>query len=219
MKHIPTEFEVELVSGEYLDVTMPDLARITLNDIATPLAKECRYGGACEGFYSVAEHAVLVASKLRKMGEPIEMQFAGLHHDDAEFVLKDLQRPAKLALRSLDGHEGYRELTRRLDDAIWLTFAVVSQMHLPLWDLEMLDSPTLKAVDNWACAFEAHRIMPSRGANWGNVWALDAAVVPSHPDDAIFCWEWRQARAAYLDMHELLAAEALGTPTGRQSVA
>ena len=125
----PSEFDVELVSGRYLNVTAPDPTRIALEDIATPLAKECRYGGACAGFYSVAEHAVLVASKLRKMGEPLSLQLAGLHHDDAEFVLCDIQRPAKLALRSIDGHAGYTVLTQRLDWAIWRAFGQVWRMR------------------------------------------------------------------------------------------
>lgn len=213
--HTPTVFEVELASGRYLDVTNPDSRAITLDDIATPLAKECRYGGACAGFYSVAEHAVLVASKLRKLGAPVALQLAGLHHDDAEFVLKDIQRPAKLALQSLGDQHGYRTLTADLDAAIHLALAVRKSPSVePLWEVTHLHHPFVKAVDNWACAFEAARIMPSRGANWEQTWRLLDGGIPEHADDAIVGWEWRQARQAFVELHEALAAEAVGLATG-----
>jgi len=208
----PGQFEVELVSGRYLDVTAPDPDAIGLLDIALPLARECRYGGACRGFYSVAEHAVLVASKLRKIGAPLALQLAGLHHDDAEFVLCDMQRPAKLALASLGDGEGYRELTRRLDEAIWRALACLPKgsPRLPLWSRADLHHPLVKEVDNWACAFEAGRIMPSRARNWEQTWLQSNATrpIPEHDDDVIHGWEWREARDAYVDTHCGLALEA-----------
>lgn len=216
--HTPTEFEVELPSGLYLDVTEPDPRQITVEDLATNLSKECRYGGACRGFYSVAEHAVLVASKLRKLGAPLSMQLAGLHHDDAEAVLKDVQRPAKLALQHFGDGEAYRELTRRLDFAVWMALAVTRADYSPaLWSLEELHSPQLKAVDNWACAFEAARIMPSRGANWEQTWRLQEAGIPEHADDLIYGWEWRPARIAYMELHDALVSELAGAPSGVRS--
>jgi hypothetical protein len=221
----PGEFDVELATGgfrgKYLNVTYPETP-LHLEDIATPLSKDCRYGGACKGFYSVAEHAVLVASKLRKIGAPVQMQMAGLHHDDAEFALRDIQRPVKLAKRWLlaswfkglahlssptdpDAH-----LTNLLDLAIWQSIAHDSESPEvgPLWRLEDLHASLLKDVDNWACRFEASQIMPSHGRNWENVWLKSGAVpIPTHDDDRILCLEWPQARAAYLDMHYQLALE------------
>lgn len=211
--HTPGEHEVELVSGRYFDLDNPDPAALRLDDIATPLAKECRYGGACWGHYSVAEHAVLVASKLRKIGAPLSMQMAGLHHDDAEFVTKDVQRPAKMWLRAhTSGADAYRDLTARMDATIWRALAFTAESPIPLWSVEDLHAPLLKEVDVWACRFEASQIMPSRGRNWENVWLKSGAVpIPSHGDDRIECLDWQIARNAYLDAHHSLALEMLVT--------
>src|SRR5665213_2080997 len=129
LPRIPTAFEVELTSGRYFDVTAPDHHALTLNDIAEPPAKTCRYGGACQGYLSAAEHAVLVAQKLGRLGAPVSLQLAGLHHDDPEFCLSDIQRPVKLALRHLHAgyngprsHDAYAAITKKLEHAIWRAF-------------------------------------------------------------------------------------------------
>jgi hypothetical protein len=221
--HTPTEFKVELATGnwrgKYLDVTYPETP-LDIDDIATPLSKDCRYGGACRGFYSVAEHAVLVSSKLRQIGAPLQMQMAGLHHDDAEFALRDIPRPVKLAKRNLlklcfdrmQSAIGQRaidpdaHLTNLLDLAIWQSLAMTESA--PLWRLEDLHAPLLKEVDRWACRFEASQIMPSRGRHWENVWPKAGAhPIPDHEDDRIYCHEWPQARIAYLDLHFALAVQ------------
>lgn len=212
----PREFEVELASGRYFDVTNPDWTVLELDDIATALSKECRYGGACKGFYSVAEHAVLVSDKLRRLGAPLRLQFAGLHHDDPEWCLKDLQRPVKLALRSMQGAAAYADLTERLEEAIWLAFgtARTDDIFMPavaLWVPGDEHHDLVKRVDNWACQFEASQIMPSRGRNWGNVWLNEGGVVPIEveDEDRIWCHEWPLARNAYLDLHHRLVLEAV----------
>jgi len=208
--HIPREFEVELASGNYLDMVTPDSSAITLDDIATPLAKECRYGGACRGFYSVAEHAVLVAMKLRELGVPLRLQFAGLHHDDAEAFLSDIQRPAKLALREYGDGGGYAVLTDDLDHAVQRALAWTPLHRLgdpPLWYVEDLHYSLVKRVDNWARAYEARHIMPSRGEGWEQVWLQEKEPLPESASDGIYCWEWRDAREAFITLHDVLVAE------------
>ena len=73
-------------------------------DIATALAKICRWGGMCHEFYSVAEHSVRVSSRAAKLvGERrtpddvmLVRQYA-LLHDAAEAYLGDLRLPLKRA--------------------------------------------------------------------------------------------------------------------------
>lgn len=207
---VPGEFDVELVSGRYLDVRNPDHHAITLDDIAIPLAKTCRYGGSCAGFFSVAEHAVLVARKLRRLGASLPLQFAGLHHDDAEFCLSDIQRPVKLALRSMSTVDPDRELTKRLDRAIWRALAWPDKSRPPLWTTELLHDPLVAEVDRWACAFEARHIMPSRGEGWGNVWLEQEHQIRDHQADRLYGLEWEAAARLYVTEHRrlLMFAEA-----------
>lgn len=61
-----------------------------LDDIAHHLARVCRYGGAVDGFYSVASHSVYVARELERAGYPERVVRAGLLHDAPEAYLGDM---------------------------------------------------------------------------------------------------------------------------------
>lgn len=208
---VPGTFDVELASGRYFNVLNPDHHALSLDDVATCLSKTSRYGGACEGFASVAEHAVLVAGKLRRLGASLSLQLAGLHHDDPEFCLSDLQRPVKLALRALlsEGKpDPYTNITVRLEHAIWRAFGQVA--GVALWTPGDEHAELVKDVDVWACAFEARHIMPSRGEHWEQTWLLSQATrpIPEHDEDTWHGWEWRDAREQYILTHLALANEA-----------
>jgi hypothetical protein len=56
----PKRTHLELTSGRYLDYTDPRPEDISLDDISLALSNSCRWGGHCEPFYSIAEHACLV---------------------------------------------------------------------------------------------------------------------------------------------------------------
>jgi hypothetical protein len=71
---------------------------VDLEDIATSLAKQCRYNGHVEGFYSVAEHSVLLSRALERDDFPRITQFTGLLHDAAETYTGDIIRPLKNAM-------------------------------------------------------------------------------------------------------------------------
>lgn len=154
----PGDHEIELSSGAYLDLTAPDPAVITLDVIAHALSNTCRYTGHVSRFYSVAEHACLVAAKLREDGEPLGVQLAGLHHDDHEAFTPDVARPLKSLLQP-----AYGQIADRLDSAIW------TALDLP--DLGRSGHgqfawAVVKAADNWALACEAYHLLPSRGCGW-----------------------------------------------------
>lgn len=153
--HVPDHHEIETYSGRYLDLQNPDPRIITLNDIAHGLAYTCRYSGQCGDFYSIAQHAVMVARHLANQGEPVIVQLGGLHHDDAEAFLGDVVRPLKSLLQPQ-----YGELSDRMDEAIAEAFG-------GLWPADGLSVPQVKAADNWALMVEAWRLLPSKGKNWG----------------------------------------------------
>lgn len=142
---------MEMASGVYFDLLNPDPKLVRIDDIAHHLSQINRYTGAAHRPISVAEHAVLVADRLRSQGYGAATILAGLHHDDAEAYVGDVGRPLKLALG-----DTYGDLERTVDRAIW----------------EGLDLPrnanwaAVKAADDWALAAEAWHLLPSRGEGW-----------------------------------------------------
>ena len=75
----------------------PRADEVHIEAIAHSLAMQCRYGGHCLRFYSVAEHCVLLSRR-------VESRHAlwALLHDASEAYLVDVPRPVK------GGLDGYR---------------------------------------------------------------------------------------------------------------
>jgi hypothetical protein len=156
MSHIPTSHEVETYTGRYVDTKHPDPATISVKDIAHALANTCRYGGHCQRFYSVAEHAVFCSWRVERGGYGKDYAISALHHDDAEAYLGDIPRPMK----SLLGRT-YALLSERMDAAIVQALGLTetqSRFH----------DPAVKSADNWALFVEARHLLPSQGRHWFN---------------------------------------------------
>lgn len=96
-------------SGKELDLENPKVEDVDWNDIGEALAKTCRYGGHCRGFYSVARHSINVARLLKP-----EMQIYGILHDAHESWTGDIIQPMKQLL-------GYqiKQIERRIDPVIF----------------------------------------------------------------------------------------------------
>lgn len=150
---------VELSTGAYLDLVAPDPAAITLEAVAHGLSQCCRFGNQSRCFYSVAEHAVRVADRLKAQGCPPPVQLMGLHHDDPEAFTGDATRPLKEAMRAL-GSDAWDVLEGRLLAACW----VALDLPVPSGTWER---PAVKRADDWVAAAEAWHLMPSRGQGWG----------------------------------------------------
>ena len=84
---------IQTHSGYRVSLLDPDPDDINIEDIAWSLAHQCRFGGHCKQFYSVAEHSMLVADLL-----PRDLKFEGLLHDAAEAYILDLPSPLKQLL-------------------------------------------------------------------------------------------------------------------------
>jgi uncharacterized protein len=101
-----TTDKIRTHSGLYLDVFNPDPACIVIEDIAHALAHQCRWGGHCQVFYSIAQHSVEVMQILSNRGR--EERLSALMHDASEAYLCDIPRPIKKRLPE------YRELENKL---------------------------------------------------------------------------------------------------------
>jgi len=86
---------LQTVSGRWVNPFDPDPAQLDPGDIARALANQCRFGGHCRTFYSVAQHSVIVSELVEQRGGDPEDVFAALMHDASEAYLGDMPHPLK----------------------------------------------------------------------------------------------------------------------------
>lgn len=183
---------IELQSGNFLNFIHPDVDAITREDVAHGLAHVCRYTGQCDRFYSVAEHACLVTWRLRELGHSVDVQWAGLHHDDAEAFVGDVNRPLKQLLPE------YATIERR----IWGVVDVA--LKLGIGDPPTEKYTVVKDADNWALSAEAYHMLPSRGGSW----FTDGLYDPDRDEfPADIGFSPAEAKESWLLWYNLLAKE------------
>lgn len=141
---------------------------IDLYDIAHALARLCRYGGHCTQFYSVAEHSVLLASKVAP-----ENRLWALLHDASEAYLVDVPRPLKPFLA------GYREAEDRIMRAVCDHFGLVGEMP-----------DEVKALDTRILTDERQQNMVAAPQPW----STDAEPIGV----TVCCWEPHIAQREWL---------------------
>lgn len=93
----PVEREpfIQTVSGRRVNPFALAASDIDIDDIAQALANQCRFGGHCRRFYSVAQHSCLVADLVREQGGDAAAGLWALLHDAPEAYLSDLPHPLK----------------------------------------------------------------------------------------------------------------------------
>ena len=124
----------------------PQPEDIYIEDIAHALSLQCRFGGHCESFYSVAQHSYTVSNLL-----PQEYKLWGLLHDAAEAYYMDIPRPIKPLLPE------YLRLEKLCEQTIAKTF-----------DLPYPIPPIVKYVDSVLLKLE-HQIFIKNH----HIWAVD----------------------------------------------
>jgi hypothetical protein len=187
----PKNFEVETYSGFFVDTSDPNADSIHLIDIAHALSQTCRFGGHCQGFYSVAQHAVFVSKRVERRGHSLRAQMEALHHDDAEAYLGDIPRPMKPLLG-----DAYGALTKKMDAAI------VQALDLPVPAYKH----AIKDADNFALFVEARYLLPSQGKGWWDIEGLPSRIVT--PDYWLGSLVPKKARKLYLERHQELLERA-----------
>lgn len=174
-------------AGLWFDFADPRPEHIDLDDIATALARVCRFGGHVPRHCSVAEHACLVSWLVVEAGHP-ELALPALHHDDHEAYTGDLPTPLKNALEDAGV---YRPMVDSIDQAIG------TQLDI---DPTEFHHPAVVAADELALRMEAARVKQSRGIQGAWKWR----ELPPLPED----WEpglsADAARIIFLDTHGAL---------------
>lgn len=129
----------------------PRRHEVLILDVAHALAHQCRFGGHCQEFYSVAQHSLHVELLLRKRGNYCrEVLLGALLHDATEAYLVDLPRPVKLMLPD------YQEMERRLHNELRSFFG-------------FMDHEDIKWADEVALATEKRDLMSPEPLPWGRL--------------------------------------------------
>jgi hypothetical protein len=144
-------------SGVKFYVENPKIENIRIIDIAHSLSMQTRFAGHLRGFYSVAQHSVLVSQNV-----PKELALCGLLHDAAEAYCQDMLRPIKY----LPGMEAYRAVEANLERLI------AQKYGLPFpWP------PEIKIADN-RCLMTERRDLYKRGVGEKFAWEIDVEPFP-----------------------------------------
>lgn len=162
---------------------------IDIRDIAAGVAKECRFNGQCDGFYTVAEHSITVSRVVEERHNDPTLTLAALLHDASEAYLRDIPTPHK----TCGDMATYRERESRTQDAIERRF------HLPRG---LTRDERIKAAD-WDClAVEARLLMAPLDPAW-EAWLVGTKPVeikisryPWDVAERLFLQRFREIRDA-----------------------
>lgn len=126
---------------------------IDMQSIAYGLAKECRFGGQIEGFYSVARHCLIMRKALsRILIRPLWIY--PLIHDAAEGYTRDMCKPVKVRLPDYTAledrvmetilekyglHASIPDVVKEYDTRIVLDEAITLFKHTPTWIQDFAD--------------------------------------------------------------------------------
>lgn len=176
---------IQTYSGVQFYPLTPRPGDVRLEDIAHALALKCRFNGHCKTFYSVAQHSVLVAKELHRLGHIKGIYEAQMNtirlallHDAAEAYLPDVCRPIKPALH------GFSDI----EDAVYVAIVRALRVYGNEWVEEQI-----KHCDDVLLATEARDIMGPPPAEWD--W------LPPPRDEAIGPWSWQGAEEIWLDTY------------------
>jgi uncharacterized protein len=162
---------LQTVSGRWVNPFEPDPSQLDPGDIARSLANQCRFGGHCHTFYSVAQHSVIVSQLVEERGGEPDDAFAALMHDAAEAYLGDMPHPLKH--RSALG-AAFREAEALLERAIRDHFGIKPEVA----EIKRVDRDLL-ATERRAFSAETWHWPELEGAQ-----PLDLELTAWSPDEA-----------------------------------
>ncbi len=159
----------------------PHEREVKVADIAHALANTARYNGHTRELYSVAQHAVVISEWLEEDGWPLDVCYAGLHHDSAEAYTGDVPSYLKHIVPE------FKIVERRVEAAV-----------MDALGFHMADGvgAIIKNYDMIALATECRDILgPNRSEfTWGNMPSPRRGIV-------LVPWAPKLAENVFLDRH------------------
>lgn len=182
--YVPAGPWLQTSTGRKVSLREPRVEDISIRDIAAHLAKLCRFSGATDLFFSVAQHCVLVSEMFVS---PVEATYA-LLHDAHEAYIGDISSPMKAAL-VVDGHlDRVALMADRFDHVIRLAVGINPEMP---YGLEQF----LHHADRVQLATELRDLVPGNTKGWGPLPdPRPRPIVPLRWDKAeeLFLRRWRE---------------------------
>jgi hypothetical protein len=155
---------IPTLSGRWIDPFDLSPADMAIEDIAITLAHQCRYGGACNWHYSVAQHAWHLSYLV-----PESLAFAALNHDTVETWLPDQLAP----LKRDDGMAAWRAAEAQGHDAVADRLNLprgfhdgeeIERWHKRLTATEFLQLKGLRIPDGEPLDMRVPRMLPTQAA-------------------------------------------------------
>jgi len=136
------EFSMRTASGTSFDFINPKIEQVNIEDVSHYLSNLCRFNGATNKFYSVAQHSVIVSKMV-----PEKFMYEGLMHDAAEAYLGDIITPFKRLLQRISF---FSIITERVEK----TVAIALGAHYPEDKIVKTADTILKSIE--AKQFKVH---------------------------------------------------------------
>jgi 5'-deoxynucleotidase YfbR-like HD superfamily hydrolase len=167
-------------SGRTVDLANPNFEHFEIEDIARPLAYQCRFVGNTVAFFSVAQHCVL-ASHLAPPG----FEYDALMHDCEEAFTGDWPTPWKARIG--------RDLIRE-------AIAPIKQALAKRFHFRFPEPKAVKLADQRSLATELRDLCAPHRVNWKDLPPpAEEPIVPLGPE---------QAMTAFLDRYRELRGGA-----------
>lgn len=188
---VESEPFIQTVSGRRVNPFALTTTDVDIEDIAQALANQCRFGGHCRRFYSVAQHSCLVADLVHAHGGDATARLWALLHDAPEAYLSDLPHPLK---HFSEFGRLYREAEDKLQKVISERFGLPED-----------PPPTLREVDRALLAAERLTLMADTW-EWPELRGVEPADVVIDP------WPPKRAGGEFLRRYQALRDERAGDP-------
>lgn len=144
---------IETYTGRPFFPLAPDPNALSMIDMAHHLSQQCRYAGATNFHYSIAQHSCLLATYAGNVLKASALDcLQVITHDTPEFALPDMPRPIKKAMPE------YRAWDAAIDSCIrhWLGLD-----NVPVPDF-------LAEIDSRIIPDERRALKAPSGLDWGN---------------------------------------------------
>lgn len=169
---------------------------VCVADIAHHLSLICRFNGACNEFYSVAQHSCLVARITERWTAQlacdgfgtnyVRAKLFGILHDAPEAYIGDITRPFKECMKK-NGFD-----PKPIDESILKAIFEYLEISPEKLGDELLWRQVKKA-DDTCLAMEARDLHN----DWENIWST--WNLPCNPlPDKIRSWDWKTSRSNFL---------------------